>query len=263
VADVHREDCIGISEGDFMMSRSSTALGTTILCVGLVMLLELPKITPYQFFNCSPYDGGTQCFGSINTVYAAIFVVSMSGAILLFFGLFGRNFILSPLFIIGMLLDAWGLLGIIFGYTGFESCVSGKFPYSLCMAYHPEATEPFILVGSILIAVMASLPCLSSLGELHKMTYQAVAKFIGLVSITIGPILLSFGWMIVDTFVGNFDTLHSVYWTQIAMGLVLVPAGIALVSLSFRVRRAEIKIGTDDKSVGASQKQERTAEAVQ
>ena len=210
------------------MKGKTIGIGAAVACVGFATLLELSKVTPYQFFNCSSYEGGTQCFGSMNPIYPIIFAISIGGLVLLFWGLFGRRFILNPLFIIGMILDAYGLLAIIFGYIGFESCGSGPIP-SLCMAYHPEFAEPFVLVGSVLIAAAAistktfGMPTLSKLG---------LAGVSGIVLITTGTVLIAFGWIVVGTFVGNYVTLHWDYLMQLAFGSAFVLLGVMLVGLS-------------------------------
>ncbi|MHB1869222.1 MAG: hypothetical protein ACYCPP_09825 [Nitrososphaerales archaeon] len=229
-------------------SLNVIAIGIVVLCTGLLSLIEMPRITPYEFFNCSPYEGGTQCFGSINPIYPIIFIVSMAGAVLVFLGLFGGAFTLGPGFLLGMVFAGFGLAGIIFGYIAFKSCVSGRFPGpELCPAYHPEAIEPFVLVGALLLAVNAFWRN-SGFGKSHWMDKQVLARFLGVVSVAVGAIMISFGWMVVGTFVGNFDTLHSVYWMQIAIGLLLVAMGIVLIGWSLRLGEAKSKLGLDTKN---------------
>ena len=172
----------------------------------------------------------------------------MAGAVLVFFGLFGRFFILGPGFIVGMLLADLGLFGVIFGYIGFESCGSGLFPGpSLCPAYHPELFEPFILIGVLLVATNAFW-WNSGSGKSYAMSKPVLAMFLGVVSVAVGTILVAFGWAVVGTFVGNYVEIHSLYWMQLVIGLLLVPAGIVLVGWSVRTMRAETKAGLERKS---------------
>jgi len=213
------------------LRSSFVLLGIAILIVGLSTLLQLSKITPYEFFKCSPYEGGTQCFGSINPIYWLVFFTSMAGAVLFFFGLFGRGFILGPFFILGMPLVAFGLVGVIFGYIGYGSCNRVS-----CITYHPELLEPFILAGVALLAVNA-YQWYSGLGVVFRASRQTLSRFLGVVSVITGAILLLFGWVVVATFVGNYVADHTLSWLQIASGLWLMPVGTSLIAWSFKVRR--------------------------
>lgn len=140
-------------------------MGTTVLVAGLLTLVRvLPKLTPYDLLRCRPDQGGIECFGGMNPAYPILFIVAIGGLVMLFLGVFGRNFVVTPLFVSGVLIEACGLSGIIFGYIGFESCAQS--PYSLCMAYHPEFNEPWVLAGSILISANVLV---SSFLRLHRL----------------------------------------------------------------------------------------------
>jgi len=133
------------------MSIKALAAGSVILIGGLLsVLFLLPRVTPYDILNCSPFEGGTQCFGSLNPVYPVVFMISMAGSVVLFFGMFGRRFVLGPLYMIGMLLLGWGSAGVTFGYLGLQWCVSQPFALS-CIAYHSEFYTPAIVAGMTLI----------------------------------------------------------------------------------------------------------------
>ena len=229
----------------FPRSLNGVLVGIVILCGGLASLFELPKVTPYEFLKCSAYQGGTQCYSNLNPIYSIVFVVSMFGAVLLFFGLFGRAFVLGPFLIVGMLSLSWGLLPVIFGYLSLEWCK--KQIFTLCVAYHPEFSEPLLLVGVLLIAVNG-LPWHSGLGGLRRMRQQILARFFGITFVAVGIILISFGWMMVGTFVGNYDTLAAIYWMQIAVGLPLLAVGISLLAWSLAARKSESKPTFDEKS---------------
>ena len=112
------------------------------------MVTLLPYVTPYDLMRCTPLGGGTECIGSLNPVYPAIFIMSMVGGGLAFYGLFGRGFVLSPIFILGTLAFGWGLAGVVFGYEGELWCRS--FLLS-CVAYHPEFFTAYLVGGLALI----------------------------------------------------------------------------------------------------------------
>jgi hypothetical protein len=156
----------------------------------------------------------------------------MGGAVLVFFGIFGRAFVLGPLFVGGMLLLTVGLSGVVLGYVGFESCGLSRFPVFLCPAYHPETFEPVIVLGAILI-VGNTVPSGLVVCATNK---RASAKFLGLVFVVLGAIISFFGWAVILTFVANYVS-STLFWIQIAVGLILIPAGIVLVAWSTKVRK--------------------------
>jgi hypothetical protein len=105
------------------VSRSvlSVAAGFGILFGGILALFVLPRITPFLFSDCGSLPGGgSVCSSIFNPIYPLVFVASMWGAVALFHVLFGRNFVLNPLFIIGMLSLSLGLLAVIFGYLDWQ-----------------------------------------------------------------------------------------------------------------------------------------------
>lgn len=90
-----------------------------------------------------------QCSGSSNPVYPVAFLVSMAGPVVLSFGVFGRRFVLGPLYAVGTLLLGFGSFGVTFGYLCDQWSASQ--PYSLCVAYDPEFFAQFIVAGLVLI----------------------------------------------------------------------------------------------------------------
>ncbi len=132
------------------MSIKAIVFGGVVLIGGLASaLILLPSITPYEFVNCTHIIGGTQCSSSANPVYTAAFIISMAGSVVLFFGVFGRRFVLGPLYVIGTLLMGLGSAGVTFGYLGERWC--GSQPLLSCIAYHPESFTLAILAGLTLI----------------------------------------------------------------------------------------------------------------
>lgn len=161
----------------------------------------------------------------------------MAGVVLLFYGLFGRAFVFGPFFVLGVVVAAYGLVGVVLGYIGFESCGVGlPGTLSSCMAYHPELFEPFILLGGSLISVNA-YSWYSGLSETHRMSRRALARFLGVVSVFVGTVLFLSGWAVVATFVGNYVEIYWEFWLQVVAGLALMPAGMLLIGLSSEVGR--------------------------
>ncbi len=137
-----------------MLRSVSIGAGVSLFSGGIVtLLLVLPRIAPYEFLICNKVGEVRECVGSLNPLYQMVFILSMAGTVLFFFGLFGRAFILARLFIIGMGLLALSLIGLVFGYFGNESCSSQ--PWSSCLAYHPELFSLMAAVGVVLISLQA------------------------------------------------------------------------------------------------------------
>jgi hypothetical protein len=131
-------------------------VGLSILCASLTtMLLVLPRVTPYEFLSCRVLRGAQECLGSPNPLYPLTFIISVAGTLLLFFGLFGRSFIFRPLFVFGIFVLELGMLPVVFGFLGTESCASqsGRFFGTTCIAHNPEGFYPFIALGALSISL--------------------------------------------------------------------------------------------------------------
>ena len=129
-------------------------IGASLLFGGIAtMLALLPAVTPFWVLSCSPIAGGTQCFGGPNLIYPAVFLISMAGAVLVFLGLFGRGFVIAPLFVAGLLLLGWGSAGMVFDYLSQVSNESCWSLFSLCVSGHlnPGPFATGMVVGVILI----------------------------------------------------------------------------------------------------------------
>jgi hypothetical protein len=134
----------------------------------------------------------------------------MTGAVLFFLGLFGRGFILGPLFMLGIFIIA--------------------FDFS-------DSFEAALIIGGGLIAVNA-LSWYSGFWPAyigHRITRRVTARIIGIVSTVDGAILILFGWITFPVF-GTFIETESIFWAQVAMGLSLMPLGLSLVGWSSKVR---------------------------
>jgi len=112
----------------------------------------MPRFTPFQFLNCTPIsptqsfpEGGTSCFTSLNPAYPVVFLFSVAGTIALLFGLFGKRFIISPLFIIGMIALEYGLSGVVSRLLDTEAPVTGN----------PVIFTPFISIGTLALCLQA------------------------------------------------------------------------------------------------------------
>ncbi len=122
----------------------------------MTLLLVLPRVSPYESLACTTAQGVRECVGILNPVYVIVFLFSVGGTILLFFGLFSRDFILKPLFIVGLLLLEWSTLGVTFGYLSLEWCASANLPTS-CIAYHPEFYLLTAVGGALVIFLQSAM----------------------------------------------------------------------------------------------------------
>src|SRR5207245_2885795 len=128
-------------------SLVSIAAGVIDFCGGIIiLLLLLPRVTPYEILSCTEHLGVSECSGGVNPVYGTFFITSMTGIALAFYGFFGRDFILGPLFTLGMVLIAFGSAGIVLGYLGLQYCKSYSLSVS-CLAYHPETFALVVMSG--------------------------------------------------------------------------------------------------------------------
>ncbi len=119
-------------------------------------MLVLPSLSPYESFVCSTTpQGAGECLGILNPVYLIVFLFSVGGTILFFFGLFGRDFILKPLFIFGLLLLEWNVYGGTFGYLSSEWCASATIR-TPCIAYHPEFYLLTAVGGALIIFLQSA-----------------------------------------------------------------------------------------------------------
>jgi len=108
------------------------------------LFAALPRFTPFQFLTCTPIppsqafpEGGTSCFSSLNPAYPLVFLLSVAGTVTLLVGWFGRGFIISPVFVIGILALEYGLSRIVSGFLDMESGVT----------VNPAVFLPFVAIG--------------------------------------------------------------------------------------------------------------------
>jgi hypothetical protein len=214
--------------------RSSRRLsvGIAISLAYFIGIFFMPGFTPYYFFNCSPFgDGGTQCFGAPNLAYPIVLLIAMIGIGVAFFGLFGGSYVLSPLFIVGMLILGWGLSGLILGYIGLESCVEGRFGLAQCIAFDSEFYEPPILLGTILIG--SNVLFFWKTGS-HGILKEKVpfSKLSGAILASVGIILTLFSYLVIFTRYSSYAGPLTVYWVQLVAGLFFLILGVGLVTVT-------------------------------
>jgi hypothetical protein len=183
--------------------------------MGLFTLLWLLRVPPYEFFSCTSLQGGGGwCGGDLYPVYAdpivyqIVVTISMAGVVLFFLGLFGRGFILGPFFMLGVFMIAFDFSGLF---------------------------EAALIIGGGLIAVNA-FSWYSGVWPAyieHRITRRVTARIIGIVSTVDGAILILFGWITLPIF-GTFIETESIFWAQVAIGLLLLPLGLSLVGWSSR-----------------------------
>jgi hypothetical protein len=95
------------------------AAGGAVVCLSYFFIfLVMPSVTPFDSVHCLT---STQCFNGINPAYPLVFLVSVAGTVVLFFGLFGRRFVFSPVFAIGMIALEYGLAGVVSSSLGAQS----------------------------------------------------------------------------------------------------------------------------------------------
>jgi hypothetical protein len=103
------------------------------------MLLVLPRSGPLEIVHCT-YAG---CFSSLNPAYPALFLVSVVGIVVLFVGVFGARFVLSPPFVAGMVALEYGLAGALsaFWRAGGSTVIS------------PDLFAPLLVIGAFVVTL--------------------------------------------------------------------------------------------------------------
>ena len=101
------------------------------------MLVALPRLTPFELEHCT-YEG---CFSSVNPLYPVVFLASVAGTVILFWGEFGGAFVLSPVFVAGMLAVEYGLAG---EFSAFWRAGTGT-------GANPDLFAPLVAIGALAI----------------------------------------------------------------------------------------------------------------
>jgi hypothetical protein len=126
-------------------SARFAAAGASLLCVSIVaILVALPRFTPLELLHCIPAaqpQEGTVCFSSVNPLYPIVFLLSVAGTIILFFGAFGSAFVVSPVFVAGIIALEYGLSGVVSAVLDTERGTP----------IDPDIFVPLVAIGALAI----------------------------------------------------------------------------------------------------------------
>jgi hypothetical protein len=114
------------------------AAGAGVLCASVAALIALPRFTPFELIHCLPASP-LLCFSSVNPAYPVAFLMSLGGTVILFFGVFGKSFVVSPVFVIGMIALGYGLSGV----------VSGALDAQRASSTSPLVFVPLVAIGAV------------------------------------------------------------------------------------------------------------------
>ncbi len=122
--------------------------GAAVICASYFALFAaMPRFTPFQLLNCPPnpslQSGGTPCFTSLNFAYPVVFVLSIAGAVLLLFGLFGKGFVVSPVSVVGFVALEWGLATMTSASLNTRGGVTTN----------PLIFSPFVVIGALVLCL--------------------------------------------------------------------------------------------------------------
>jgi hypothetical protein len=130
------------------------AAGAGLLCASVAALVALPSFTPFELVHCpGPLSPPAQeaCFSGVNPAYPVAFLLSLAGTVVLFFGAFGRSFVVSPVFVVAMIALGYGLSGV----------VSGSLDAERASTISPEVFAPLVAIGALAL-------CLQTLRRLRR-----------------------------------------------------------------------------------------------
>ncbi len=122
-------------------SFRAAVAGAVLLCTCvLTLVVALPRTSPFEVIRCvSP--GQTACFSGVNPAYPFFFLMSVTGMVISFFGVFGRSFVFNPVFVAGTIALAYGLSGV----------VSAALDAQRAVPVDPAIFGPLIVIGSLAI----------------------------------------------------------------------------------------------------------------
>ena len=113
-----------------MRSKGGAALGALLLVGSYLLLALLPAVSPFHVQHCL----ASSCFSGLNPVYPLIFVVSIAGTAVLFYGVFGRAFVFNRVFAVSMIALEYGLAATV---------------SSLLSSEDPSLFLPFLAIGVV------------------------------------------------------------------------------------------------------------------
>lgn len=100
------------------------------------LLVLLPAVSPFHVQRCL----SSSCFSGLNPVYPLVFVVSVVGTAIMFYGLGGRGFVFNPVFVASMVALEYGLAGTVSSFLSSED---------------PRIFAPLLILGILGIAFHA------------------------------------------------------------------------------------------------------------
>ncbi len=117
--------------------------GAAVVCASVASLVTLPNLSPFELVRCPPASGqppqAALCLSSVNPVYPVVFLLSLAGAVVFFFGAFGRGFVVSPVFVIGMIALGYGLSGVVSGVLDAQRVSTNS----------PAVFAPLVAIGAL------------------------------------------------------------------------------------------------------------------
>jgi hypothetical protein len=117
------------------------AAGAALLCASAFSLaVALPRLSPFEVLRCIP-PGQTVCFSGVNPAYPVAFLLSVAGTVMLFFGAFGRGFVVNPVFVAGMIALSYGLSGVVSAVLDTQRATTSA----------PEVFMPLVAIGAVAI----------------------------------------------------------------------------------------------------------------
>ncbi|MDG6914604.1 MAG: hypothetical protein JRN23_02385 [Nitrososphaerota archaeon] len=119
--------------------------GAAVLGLSAYLMAVLPRTTPLQVQHCLPAappgsEFQASCFSSVNPVYPLLFVASVAGTVLVFYGAFGRSLVFSPVFVAGMIALEYGLSGVV-----------SRAVDPLAVTEGPGFFAPLVVIGTVAV----------------------------------------------------------------------------------------------------------------
>jgi hypothetical protein len=124
------------------------AAGAGVVCASVAALAALPRFSPFELVHCppasaQPSEGAALCFSSVNPAYPVVFLLSLAGTVVFFFGAFGKSFVVSPVFVVGMIALGYGLSGV----------VSGALDAQRASSISPAVFAPLVTIGALALCL--------------------------------------------------------------------------------------------------------------
>ena len=114
-----------------------------MLCASVFALaVVLPRLSPFEVVHCVPREQAV-CFSGVNPAYPVAFLLSVAGTVVLFFGAFGRGFVVNPVFVAGMIALAYGLSGVVSAVLDTQRATRAA----------PEVFAPLVAIGAVAISL--------------------------------------------------------------------------------------------------------------